>query len=204
MQPVELSSFQHPYQNGRGSVASEKVSRARRKTARSGPSSWSSWFGQLPGWAAVCGIPTADQERKKNVPNGRVGGGSRIRTHGTLARTTVFETPRSGPSAWVSICVASWSSSPLQTATPNSLSSSLFQTGSRIREADRRDPPGAMHDEIRFEGFGPTVDGSCVRCARVWRLLVSHFSLNSRRCSTPATDRRHLAPASAVASDKPW
>ena len=56
---------------------------------------------------------------------------------------------------------------PLRTATPNSLSSSLFQTGNRIREADRRDPPGAMHDEIRFEGFGPTLDGPCVRCARV-------------------------------------
>jgi hypothetical protein len=46
-QPVELSSFQHPYQNGRGSVASEKVSRERRKMARSGPSSRSSWFGQF-------------------------------------------------------------------------------------------------------------------------------------------------------------
>ena len=29
----------------------------------------------LPGMAAVCGIPTADQERKKNVPTGRLGGG---------------------------------------------------------------------------------------------------------------------------------
>jgi hypothetical protein len=25
--------------------------------------------------AAFCGIPTADQERKKNVPTGRLGGG---------------------------------------------------------------------------------------------------------------------------------
>jgi hypothetical protein len=29
----------------------------------------------LPGTLAVCGFPTADQERKKNVPTGRLGGG---------------------------------------------------------------------------------------------------------------------------------
>jgi hypothetical protein len=29
----------------------------------------------LPGMAAFCGIPTANQEQKKNVPNGRLGGG---------------------------------------------------------------------------------------------------------------------------------
>ena len=45
----------------------------------------------LPGMAASCGIPTAKQGRKKNVPTGRLGGGRGIRTLGTLARTTVFE-----------------------------------------------------------------------------------------------------------------
>jgi hypothetical protein len=30
------------------------------------------------GMAAFCGFPTADQERKKNVPNGRLGGGRGI------------------------------------------------------------------------------------------------------------------------------
>ena len=30
----------------------------------------------LPGMAAVCGLPTADQERKKNVPTGETGGGT--------------------------------------------------------------------------------------------------------------------------------
>ena len=33
LQLIELSSFQHPYQNGRGSVASEKVGQERPKTA---------------------------------------------------------------------------------------------------------------------------------------------------------------------------
>jgi hypothetical protein len=47
LQLIELSSFSHPYQNGRGSVASEKVRRERRKTARNSPSSRSSWFGQF-------------------------------------------------------------------------------------------------------------------------------------------------------------
>jgi hypothetical protein len=43
----------------------------------------------LPGMAAFCGLPTACQEQKKNVPTGCLGGGSGIRTHGTLAVTTV-------------------------------------------------------------------------------------------------------------------
>ena len=34
----------------------------------------------LPGMAAVCGIPTADQQRKKNVPPGHVGGGKLTRS----------------------------------------------------------------------------------------------------------------------------
>jgi hypothetical protein len=38
----------------------------------------------LPGMAAFCGIPTANQGRKKNVPNGRTGGGRAIRTLGTI------------------------------------------------------------------------------------------------------------------------
>ena len=120
-----------------------------------------------PGSPAFCGFSTADQEREKECPDWRDWRREWDSNPRYARAYNGFETPRSRPSAWVSICVASWSSSPLQTATPNSLSSSLFQTGSRIREADRRDPPGAMHDEIRFEGFGPTVDGSCVRCARV-------------------------------------
>ena len=33
----------------------------------------------LPGMAAFCGIPTANQGRKKNVPNGRTGGGKLTR-----------------------------------------------------------------------------------------------------------------------------
>jgi hypothetical protein len=33
----------------------------------------------LPGMAAVCGLPTADQELKKNVPTGRLGGGKLTR-----------------------------------------------------------------------------------------------------------------------------
>jgi hypothetical protein len=37
----------------------------------------------LPGVAAVCGFPTADQERKKNVPTGRLGGAKAIRTQGS-------------------------------------------------------------------------------------------------------------------------
>ena len=45
-----------------------------------------------PGMPQFCGVPAADRERKKNVPTGQTGGGSGIRTHGTLARTTVFET----------------------------------------------------------------------------------------------------------------
>ena len=38
----------------------------------------------LPGIAAFCGIPTADYERKKNVPTGETGGASGIRTVGTI------------------------------------------------------------------------------------------------------------------------
>jgi hypothetical protein len=82
MQHLELTSFQHPYQNGRGSVASEKVTRERRKTARSGPSTGPHGSDNLPGMAAVCGILAADQERKENVPTGRLGGASAIRTVG--------------------------------------------------------------------------------------------------------------------------
>jgi hypothetical protein len=40
----------------------------------------------LPGIAAFCGIPTADHERKKNVPTGETGGASGIRTLGAGAQ----------------------------------------------------------------------------------------------------------------------
>ena len=44
----------------------------------------------LPGMAAVCGFPTADQERKKNVPTGRLGGARVIRTLGTTDTGTCY------------------------------------------------------------------------------------------------------------------
>ena len=40
------------------------------------------------GMSAFCGVPTADQERKENVPNGETGGGRGIRTRGTTASGT--------------------------------------------------------------------------------------------------------------------
>jgi hypothetical protein len=49
LQLIELSSFSHPYQNGRGSVASEKGAGERRKTARSEPRGRRPWFGQFAG-----------------------------------------------------------------------------------------------------------------------------------------------------------
>ena len=42
--------------------------------------------------AAFRGLQGPIHTLKKNVPTGCLGGGSGIRTHGTLARTTVFET----------------------------------------------------------------------------------------------------------------
>jgi hypothetical protein len=45
-----------------------------------------------PQMPAFCAVPPAHEGRKKNVPTDETGGGSGIRTHGTLARTTVFET----------------------------------------------------------------------------------------------------------------
>ncbi|MCD6072354.1 MAG: hypothetical protein K0S42_2870, partial [Microvirga sp.] len=50
----------------------------------------------LPGMAAFCGLSAPMNAVKKNIPDGQTGGGSGIRTHGTLARTTVFEIDRSG------------------------------------------------------------------------------------------------------------
>jgi hypothetical protein len=44
------------------------------------------------GRPAFCGMPAAGGDGAENVPNRQTGGGSGIRTHGTLARTTVFET----------------------------------------------------------------------------------------------------------------
>ena len=73
--PLNYRASQHPYQNGRGSVASEKVGRERRKTARNGPRGRGAWFGQLARKAAFCGFPAADRARKKNVPTGETGGG---------------------------------------------------------------------------------------------------------------------------------
>jgi hypothetical protein len=40
-----------------------------------GPGGSDNW----PGMAAFCGVPAADQERKKNVPNARTGGGKLTR-----------------------------------------------------------------------------------------------------------------------------
>jgi hypothetical protein len=40
----------------------------------------SSWFGQMAGEAHVLRFWTADQERKKNVPTERLGGGKLTRT----------------------------------------------------------------------------------------------------------------------------
>jgi hypothetical protein len=47
-----------------------------------------------PGMAAFCGVPTADQERKKNVPNGRLGGGRGIRTLGTIVASEALSPAR--------------------------------------------------------------------------------------------------------------
>ena len=52
-----------------------RVSRERRQTSRSGPRAGPHDSDNLPRMAAVCGFPTADRERKKNVPKGRLGGG---------------------------------------------------------------------------------------------------------------------------------
>jgi len=43
----------HPYQNGRGSVASEKGAGERRKMARNGLPGRCSWFGQMAGKARI-------------------------------------------------------------------------------------------------------------------------------------------------------
>ena len=53
LQPIDFSSFQQPYQNGRGSVALEKVARERRKTAQNGATSSSSWFGRMAAKARI-------------------------------------------------------------------------------------------------------------------------------------------------------
>ena len=45
------------------------------KQAQSGPRAGRRGSDNLPGMAAFCGIPTADQERIKSVPTGRLGGG---------------------------------------------------------------------------------------------------------------------------------
>ena len=76
LQPIELSSFQHPYQNGRGSVASEKVGRERRKQ---GPK-WALGPGAVvrticQEWPQSAGFRPRISGRKKNVPTGRLGGG---------------------------------------------------------------------------------------------------------------------------------
>jgi hypothetical protein len=47
----------------------------------------------LPGMAAFCGIPTANQGRKKNVPTGETGGASGIRTLGTYSRLQEIAAP---------------------------------------------------------------------------------------------------------------
>jgi hypothetical protein len=77
MQPLELSSFQHPYQNGRGSVVSEKVGRKRRKQAQSGRSGRGRGSDNSPGMAALCGLSAPMNAAKKNVPSGCLGGGKR-------------------------------------------------------------------------------------------------------------------------------
>jgi hypothetical protein len=82
-----------------------------------------------------------------------------------------FETPRSAPSAWVSICALHGRPPRSRPPRPTLLAQALPNWE---QEADRRDPPGSMHDEIRFEGFGPTVDGPCVRRARVGCGSLTH------------------------------
>jgi hypothetical protein len=44
----------------------------------------------LAGMPAFCGFPTADQERKKNVPNGQTGGGRGTRNLGTICGWRAF------------------------------------------------------------------------------------------------------------------
>ena len=90
LQPVELSSFQHPYQNGRGSVASEKVGRERRKTSLNGPSSRSSWFGQFARNGRILRAFGPDERGEKNVPTGCLGGARVIRTLGTTDTGTCY------------------------------------------------------------------------------------------------------------------
>lgn len=48
-QPLEFASFQYPYQNGRGSVVSEKRAGEKRKTAQNGLWGRYSWFGKMAG-----------------------------------------------------------------------------------------------------------------------------------------------------------
>jgi hypothetical protein len=73
----------------RGSVASEKVGRERRETAQNGPVGQSRWFGQTAGKARICAVPAPDERRKKNVPNGEIGGGrgARPETFSTFEHT---------------------------------------------------------------------------------------------------------------------
>jgi hypothetical protein len=74
LQPVELFGFQHPYQNGRGSVASEKVGRERRKTARNG------------GLEPVLMVRTICQERPQSAAfRPRIRSGKRMSRQGVLA-----------------------------------------------------------------------------------------------------------------------
>jgi hypothetical protein len=49
----DLAGFSQPYQNGRGSAASEKRAGERRKTARNGPAGHRTWFGWTAGKAQI-------------------------------------------------------------------------------------------------------------------------------------------------------
>ena len=93
---LNYRASKHPYQNGRGSVASEKVGRERRKSARNGPSSQSSWFGQFARNDRSCGISTADQEREKECPDWTF-----WRRDSSLAPNTLSLAQRALSDAWI-------------------------------------------------------------------------------------------------------
>ena len=68
LQLIELSSFQHPYQNGRGSVVSEKAGRERPKTARNGLPGRCSWFGRMSQKARILRGSGRPQRAEKECP----------------------------------------------------------------------------------------------------------------------------------------
>jgi hypothetical protein len=81
-----------PHQNGRGWLGCLRENRReRRKTTevglQAGPVVWIHGSVGPQFWA----VPADRRAPEKNGPTGDTGGGSGIRTHGTLARTTVFE-----------------------------------------------------------------------------------------------------------------